>query len=577
MLSPTISMRVGPGELKGKVEVTADDLKMKNLEYAGQTKDGGRYDVRAKEAAVDFAQTGPVKLDHIDGTITQVSGIVTKLKARRGFLDNKKGEMDLFDGVEIDASNGMKARLKSAKVFNKDHRVVSKEPVVMDMPTGRIEANAMDFETKARKGTFQGDVKVRMAQAEQAGRQALGLGRDAKGPLDVRSARLDIDDGAKHATFSGGVTAAQGDSVIQASDLKVFYEGSSALPGQPAAAASGPNEASRVARLHAAGSVIVTAGPDRRILSEAVEFDVKGDTALFTGPNVEVTQGRNRLLGRRLAINRKTGKSRLDAPAEGRQPAGRIQTTFYQSDAKAGTAVKLGKAAPAAEQGGGMMNFKTDPNAPMDIQAETLDVTDAQKQAVYRGAVRAQQGDFVIQTNELVATYTGDTGLMATTDTAQVKGAGAQISKVEAKNKVVITSRAGEEASGEWATFDVARNTVVMGGGVKLKQDRRELSGSRLYINTLTGEVKVENEPGGAQVGAALAPIVAPKSAAAPGGLPAIQPAEAAPKAPAACPPGRQCLQIFPEDEKKAAKERVKPKSEGWLPQTSPSAVYKAP
>lgn len=96
------SINVGPGKLSvGKIELTADDLKMKNLTYFGVTKDGGKYDVRVKEAAVDFAQTGPVRLDYIEGDLTQATGVITRLKSRKGLLDNKKGEMELMEGVEI--------------------------------------------------------------------------------------------------------------------------------------------------------------------------------------------------------------------------------------------------------------------------------------------------------------------------------------------------------------------------------------------------------------------------------------------------------------------------------------------
>jgi LPS export ABC transporter protein LptC len=268
------SVAIGPGTLSvGKVEVTADDLKMKNLTYFGVTKDGGKYDVRAKEAAVDFAQTGPVRLDYIEGDLKQATGVVTRLKSRRGLLDNKKGEMELLDGVEIVASNGLAARLRSAKVFNKEHRVVSQQPVVATMPAGQIEANSMDLETRARRGVFSGNVRVRLTQSEGGGKASLGLGREAKGPVDVRSQRLDMDDTARVASFSGGVTAQQGETTLRASALKVLYEGRTALPdGSGVAVAAAGGDAARVTRLAATGNVVVVAGADRKITSDAVVF-----------------------------------------------------------------------------------------------------------------------------------------------------------------------------------------------------------------------------------------------------------------------------------------------------------------
>ena len=47
----------------------------------------------------------------------------------------------------------------------------------------------------------------------------------------------------------------------------------------------------------------------------------------------------------------------------------------------------------------------------MDVEANTLDIFDATKQAVFRSNVKAQQGDFVMRTVELTAHYTGQIGL----------------------------------------------------------------------------------------------------------------------------------------------------------------------
>ena len=138
-LRPTlgVSWKLGPGRLNvGEVQLTADDLTMKNPSYFGVTKDGGRYEVRAKKAIVEFNQDAPIKLIDIDGDLVQANDVVTKLKAKHGLLDNAKSELELFDGIEIDASNGLKARLSRATVYNKEHRIVSKHPVDVDDADG---------------------------------------------------------------------------------------------------------------------------------------------------------------------------------------------------------------------------------------------------------------------------------------------------------------------------------------------------------------------------------------------------------------------------------------------------------
>ena len=62
-LAIAMNFSFGVGNLRvGPVEVTADDLTMRNPSYFGVTQDGGRYEVRAKRAVLELNQNAPVKL-----------------------------------------------------------------------------------------------------------------------------------------------------------------------------------------------------------------------------------------------------------------------------------------------------------------------------------------------------------------------------------------------------------------------------------------------------------------------------------------------------------------------------------
>src|SRR5262245_21001864 len=108
-------------QFKG-IEISPDDLTMKEPSYFDFTKDGS-YEVRAKRAVVALNQKAPVKLIDVSGDLTQTSGVVTKLKAKHGLLEQKKGELELFDGIEIDGSNGVMARLSRAMIYSKEGKV----------------------------------------------------------------------------------------------------------------------------------------------------------------------------------------------------------------------------------------------------------------------------------------------------------------------------------------------------------------------------------------------------------------------------------------------------------------------
>ena len=198
-------------------------------------------------------------------------------------------------------------------------------------------------------------------------------------------------------------------------------------------------------------------------------------------------------------------------------------------------------------------SFKSDPNAPMEIEADTLDVHDASKRAVFNGDVWAQQGGMVIRAAELTAIYTGQSGLglaAAATEDKGTKAGAAQIVRVEAKRKVLITSKDGQSASADWANFEVKANTALLGGGVVVMRGKDMAEGPRLKIDLTTGMYRFELEEGAAAA-AARQPAEAPAAPAT---------SSSPPEAPDArtCPPGKQCMLFYPKEAKDKAKALLK-------------------
>jgi lipopolysaccharide transport protein LptA len=227
--------------------------------------------------------------------------------------------------------------------------------------------------------------------------------------------------------------------------------------------------------------------------------------------------------------------------------------------------------------------FKTDPNAPMDIDADTLDVHDTAKQAIFRGNVKAQQGDFVMRTVEMIAFYSGQTGLgapSAPTDDAAARG-GAQLVRVEAKQKVLITSKEGQTATGDWAIFDVKANTVLLGGRVVVSRGKDVAEGPRLKIDLTTGMYRFELDEK-APAAAVTPPPATPATPAEP--VPAAAPGASGFPTGRTCPPGKQCVLFYPKEAQDRAKDLLKKSplnpehkaTEGWEPSTSASPVQRS-
>ena len=124
---------------------------------------------------------------------------------------------------------------------------------------------------------------------------------------------------------------------------------------------------------------------------------------------------------------------------------------------------------------------------------------------MFKSDVRAVQGDFIVRTSELRAYYTGAAGL-AEENTAGEKKAPAEITRIEARGKVIVTSKNGQNATGDWADFNVKENQVVLGGDVILTQGKNVVRGSKLTIDMLTGESVIHNDPGAAWSATAAPP-----------------------------------------------------------------------
>jgi lipopolysaccharide transport protein LptA len=218
-----------------------------------------------------------------------------------------------------------------------------------------------------------------------------------------------------------------------------------------------------------------------------------------------------------------------------------------------------------------MPSFKTNPNAPIELNADALDVDDQNKRAVFRGDVDATQDGFKIRCAELTAHYKGEAGLVdaASLDTEPADGKkkpGSELVRLEARKEVRVTSKDGQAATGDWADFDAKSNKVTMGGNVVLSRGKNMVRGTRLLIDMTTGESKIDTAPQNT--------VAAPSG----GGWVTKQPAE-----PAAEAKGRASAVFFPQDmkeqeEKDKAKDRPAPQSpsgtpavDGWSATQSPN------
>jgi lipopolysaccharide export system protein LptA len=146
-------------------------------------------------------------------------------------------------------------------------------------------------------------------------------------------------------------------------------------------------------------------------------------------------------------------------------------------------------------------------DAPVQIEAATLEVHDKSKTATFSGNVQVVQGDTTMRCRSLVVFYgqevgIGESGGNATTGTAVkspltgTKGA-QNIRRIEARGGVTVLTK-DQSASGDLGIYDLANKTITLSGNVVVSQGQNVIHGERVVVETETGNARVESAGSGA-------------------------------------------------------------------------------
>ncbi len=131
-----------------------------------------------------------------------------------------------------------------------------------------------------------------------------------------------------------------------------------------------------------------------------------------------------------------------------------------------------------------LKNHNTD--APLDVDAKSIDVLDAKGQAIWSGDVRITQGDMKLNADTVTVFYS-----------RAKKGGNPVIDRLDAQNNVKLVTPS-ETATGRYGIYDVGRKTITMVGNVTLSHGDSVLHGQRLAIDLESGRSKLDGAGTGA-------------------------------------------------------------------------------
>ncbi len=147
------------------VDVTGSAVKdgklvMANPKLNGFTKDNLPYAMTAERAIQDLTNTSMITLEKIDARLPIEAEKWADITADDGVFDNENNTLDVTSPMTIKTSEGMRAELKSAFVDMKSGRIISSEPVRINLKGSELQANTMIVEERGKVVVF--EEKVRM-------------------------------------------------------------------------------------------------------------------------------------------------------------------------------------------------------------------------------------------------------------------------------------------------------------------------------------------------------------------------------------------------------------------------------
>ena len=137
-------------------------------------------------------------------------------------------------------------------------------------------------------------------------------GHDSKAPIDVDAARLEAQDRADRAIFSGNVVVRQGSLTLRTARLTLAYASTDGID---------------VNRIDASGGVVITS-PSETARGDFAVYDLNSRLITMVG-NVRLERNGSYLNGGRLTLNLDNGRAVMDGGLRGiNQSGGRVTGRF---------------------------------------------------------------------------------------------------------------------------------------------------------------------------------------------------------------------------------------------------------
>ena len=133
-------------------------------------------------------------------------------------------------------------------------------------------------------------------------------------------------------------------------------------------------------------------------------------------------------------------------------------------------------------------------SGPVKIEADSLEVQDKNKSAVFSGNVIVRRDDVTLRAGEMTVFYSGKGGAAKPAADTGPTPAGQDVTRITMKNHVFFTQK-DQQATGDSAVYERASETLTLVGNVVLTQGQNVARGKQMIVNMKTGKARLEGRP----------------------------------------------------------------------------------
>src|SRR4029078_5575774 len=123
-----------------------------------------------------------------------------------------------------------------------------------------------------------------------------------------------------------------------------------------------------------------------------------------------------------------------------------------------------------------------DSNAPVDVNADRIEVQDRADRAIFVGNVHVKQAELTLDTQRLTVAYSSDGGV--------------QIRRLDAAGGVTVRSPP-ETAKGDFGIYDLDRKLITLIGNVQLHRHQNQDNRARMLNDLDSGRAVIDGGPPG--------------------------------------------------------------------------------